>query len=160
MKISDDLENKILNIVYPVGSIYVSMNSTNPSSIIGGTWTQIKDKFLYCTTSSKVTGGSTTTGSHTLTVDEIPAHSHGSKTLTGGFYAYDYTGSRANGIVSESNANNNGVGFSNNATAETPWKNFNIKATHEHNSVGGGGSHTHSQNLPPYITCYAWYRTA
>lgn len=36
----------IANLIYPVGSIYMSMNSTNPSTLFGGTWEQIKDRFL------------------------------------------------------------------------------------------------------------------
>lgn len=73
---ADDLKKLILNTVYPVGSIYISMNSTNPKNILGGTWTQITNKFLYCTTSSKSTGGSTTTGGHKLTANESGVGSH------------------------------------------------------------------------------------
>lgn len=36
----------LLNVIYPVGSVYFSTNSTSPSTIIGGTWTQITDKFI------------------------------------------------------------------------------------------------------------------
>lgn len=62
--------------LYPVGSIYMSVNSTNPSNYFGGTWEQIKDRFLLAcgsTYSNGSTGGETT---HTLTVNEIPSHNH------------------------------------------------------------------------------------
>ena len=48
----------LINLIYPIGSIYTSMTSTNPKTVFGiGTWTQIVDRFLYCTTDSKKTGG-------------------------------------------------------------------------------------------------------
>nr|DAF81064.1 MAG TPA: baseplate protein [Caudoviricetes sp.] len=62
----------LLDVVYPVGSIYQSMSVASPASIIGGTWTQLKT-FLYGSTTAKQTGGEAT---HTLTVNEIPAHAH------------------------------------------------------------------------------------
>lgn len=62
----------LMDIVYPVGSIYQSMSATSPASTIGGTWTQLKT-FLYGSTTAKQTGGETT---HTLTVNEIPSHKH------------------------------------------------------------------------------------
>lgn len=62
----------LLDIVYPVGSIYHSMSATSPASTVGGTWTQLKT-FLYGSTTAKQTGGEAT---HTLTVNEMPAHAH------------------------------------------------------------------------------------
>lgn len=62
----------LMDIVYPVGSIYQSINVTSPASSIGGTWTQLKT-FLYWSTQSKQTGGEKT---HTLTVNEMPPHTH------------------------------------------------------------------------------------
>lgn len=62
----------LLDIVYPVGSIYHSMNSTSPATSIGGTWTAIKTFLLGSTTSGK-TGGEEV---RTLTINEMPAHSH------------------------------------------------------------------------------------
>ena len=62
----------LMDIVYPVGSIYQSMSATSPASTIGGTWTQLKT-FLYGSTTAKQTGGEAT---HKLTINEIPPHSH------------------------------------------------------------------------------------
>lgn len=62
----------LMDIVYPVGSIYQSMNATSPASSIGGTWTQLKT-FLYGANTAKQTGGEAT---HTLTVNEMPSHAH------------------------------------------------------------------------------------
>lgn len=63
----------LMDIVYPVGSIYHSMNATSPVDFIGGTWTKI-NTFLYGADTAKQTGGEAT---HTLTVNEMPQHTHG-----------------------------------------------------------------------------------
>lgn len=68
-----------INKVYPVGSIYMSVNSTNPSTLFGGTWEQIKDKFIL-SAGSTYTGGSTG-GSASQSVDinhthKISSHTH------------------------------------------------------------------------------------
>ncbi|EAX79746.1 hypothetical protein TVAG_539780, partial [Trichomonas vaginalis G3] len=66
------LKTEILQTLYPIGSIYTSMNSTKPEVVLGfGTWTQIVDRFLYCANSSKETGGS-----KTISGENLPAHSH------------------------------------------------------------------------------------
>lgn len=54
----------IINIVYSVGSIYMSVNSTSPASLFGGTWEQIKDRFLLAAGDTYANGstGSVTTG--------------------------------------------------------------------------------------------------
>ena len=79
------IDKNAWQVIYPVGSIYMSVNSTNPNTLFGGTWEQLKDVFLLAagdTYSAGSTGGEAT---HTLTVDEIPAHSH-SFAVTGSAY--------------------------------------------------------------------------
>lgn len=51
----------LLDIIYPVGSIYITFSATSPTNIVGGTWTTITDKFLYSssTYATGKTGGST-----------------------------------------------------------------------------------------------------
>lgn len=120
--------------IYPVGSIYMSVNNVSPQSFIGGTWVAWgagrvpvgvdPNDTSFDTAEEK--GGEKT---HTLTVSEIPSHNHG---------AY-YTGS------STGDKYYNWYGASGNAMA------YDIINT------GGGGAHN---NLQPYITCYMWKRTA
>lgn len=62
----------LLDIVYPVGSIYQTMSATSPADFIGGTWTKI-NTFLYGADTTNQTGGEAT---HTLTIDEMPNHHH------------------------------------------------------------------------------------
>ena len=40
------LDKSVIDMVYPVGAIYMSVNNTNPGNLFGGTWEQIKDRFL------------------------------------------------------------------------------------------------------------------
>lgn len=83
---------RIIDMVYPVGAIYMSVVATSPATLFGGTWQQLKDRFLIGTGdtySNGATGGAasvsytpagTNSGgavsNHTLTVDEIPSHNH------------------------------------------------------------------------------------
>lgn len=143
----------LLDVFYPVGAIYTSMDSTSPESLFGGKWTQITNRFLYCTTSSKGTGGNTVTGSTTLTENEIPKHYHDVK----------WTDPNGGSPVSISNSGSGSTVL--NVTYFDWAKNTTNPYTgHGGNvvtgPVGGDGGHTHAQNLPPYMTCYAWYRTA
>lgn len=62
----------LLQAVYPVGAVYVSTVNTSPSSLIGGTWTQITNAALRASTSIGYTGSDT----HTITINEIPSHRH------------------------------------------------------------------------------------
>ena len=65
-----------INNIYPIGSVYISVTSSNPSELFGGTWERIKDTFLLAagdTYTAGTTGGSATV---TLTTTEIPSHDH------------------------------------------------------------------------------------
>ena len=85
----------IFDLMFPVGSIYINVNNTNPSTFFGGTWVQIKDSFLL-SAGNTYTGGDTggaanasytpagTVDSHTLTTTEIPSHNHSLNSHTHG----------------------------------------------------------------------------
>ena len=68
----------IFDAIYPVGSIYLAYNHTNPSTLFGGTWTRMTDGFLWASRATDTIGQTGGEKTHTLTVDELPSHTHGS----------------------------------------------------------------------------------
>jgi len=62
--------------MYPIGSIYITINDINPSTLFGGTWEQIKDKFLLGSGDNYPIGTSGGEAMHILTNDEMPKHNH------------------------------------------------------------------------------------
>ena len=79
------IEDGIIDLlmVYPVGSIYISVNSTSPASLFGGTWEILNDVFLLAAGSYANAGTFGGEAEHTLTVDEMPAHSHSIPNMSG-----------------------------------------------------------------------------
>lgn len=66
--------NMDFNLIYPVGSIYMSTNNTNPALLFGGTWQQLEDRFLLGAGTNYTAGDTGGAASHTLTVNNLPAH--------------------------------------------------------------------------------------
>lgn len=116
---------------YPVGAIYISADSTSPASLFGGTWAMITNRFLLA--AGDLYEGGTTGGeaAHTLTVNEVPSHSHEVNTGCGNPAA-------GGGIVLR--------GWSGDS-----YKRFSLFNT------GGGAAHN---NMPPYFAVYMWQRVA
>lgn len=69
-------EITLLDALYPVGSIYISINKKDPNTFIGGKWEQITDKFLWCGNNKST--ALTTGGAYNvkLSVDNLPSHNH------------------------------------------------------------------------------------
>lgn len=70
-------ESELLR-AYPVGSIYLAYNHTNPGTLFGGTWVRLENAFLWASGASATIGQTGGESTHTLTIDELPSHSHGS----------------------------------------------------------------------------------
>jgi hypothetical protein len=152
--------NTLINRIYPVGSIYMSVNSTSPATLFGGTWERIQDRFLLSAGSSYgagTTGGAATV---TLTTNQIPAHTHGRITLTGA--ANNFAGQDSNFGPGKDNGIVKKAGDSTyyyptqKAGSNKAYDGIRIDASHEHSSVGGNQAHN---NMPPYLAVYVWKRT-
>lgn len=145
------------DIVYPVGSIYLSVNSTSPASLFGGTWEQLKDRFLLGAGSSYTNGSTGGSATHTLTANEMPKHKHREVFDVGNNFVRPIAAS-ASSAYTESTSVTDGTykriteSFENaSASSTTP---FYPILTME---AGGGASHN---NMPPYLTVYMWKRVS
>ena len=137
----------LLNLIYPVGSIYMSVNSTSPATFIGGTWEQIKNRFLIGCGDTYAAGASGGAATHTLTVDEMPTH--GNHLYAPG----DWIGQGASGgKYLNTDANMSSYGSSGRG-----WVLSSNEAYPAGYSTGGGKAHN---NMPPYLAVYMWKRTA
>lgn len=125
--------NKMIDMMYPVGSIYLSVNDVDPTTIFGGTWERIKDRFLLGCGDTYTNGSLGGEATHTLTIDEMPTHRH---SLDG------YWGA-GNGL--------------NGATLNNAAGNFGTASYEPIQEAGGNQPHN---NMPPYLAVYMWKRTS
>ena len=131
--------NFVLDNVYPVGSIYMSVNSTNPGTLFGGTWERIIERFLFGCGERYPAGRAAGEDLHVLTVEELPSHDHGMPYLPNpSAPATGFPYGIAAGCATDSEG---GRGYENLGTF----------------SRGGGQAHN---NMPPYLCVYIWKRTA
>lgn len=130
-----------LDAVYPVGSIYMSVEATNPGTLFGGTWAAIaQGRCLVGVGSNKDANNESKTFTvrqtggeynHTLVLNEIPKHNHSGRTANG-WGSLDW-------------------GYNFTYTNTAAWNGDGTE------SVGGGQKHN---NIPPYLAVYMWERTA
>lgn len=152
----DEINTEIQEIwdkIYPIGSIYMSVNSTNPSTLFGGKWSQLKDRFLLgvgdtykvvnnpggSTTHQHNFGVSNTSSKNVVSGNEVRA------TLNGG----NTNSTNNTKVASGQNVNTNsalGNGQAWDYADADRWV-----------SIGTTSSTSH---LPPYLTVYMWKRTA
>lgn len=124
---------------YPIGSIYLSTSSTSPSSLFGGTWEQIKGKFLFASDDVLTNGVITTAGTYHVgatggSADAVVVeHVHTFATLVASEVGGNYTLPATANNYSE------------------------IRQTAETYSTGVDGT---GKNMPPYLAVYMWKRLA
>ena len=133
--------NADLAKLYPVGSIYLSVNDTNPATFIGGTWEQIKDRFLLAAGDTYSAGSTGGEAQHTLTVNEMPSHNHSMPLRCNWQNGND--GVKMQWALDMSFETGDGVGM---------WP--------SEDGTGATGSNMPHNNMPPYLAVYMWKRTA
>ena len=93
----------LLNLFYPVGSIYWSSNNTNPGTLFGGTWIQIKDRFILAAGDSYSNGATGGAATVTLSVSNMPSHSH-SFTPSGNVSSHSHSFTPSGNVSSHSHS--------------------------------------------------------
>lgn len=167
-KLLKDYIESFSKAIYPVGSIYMSVNATNPSTYFGGTWVAwgagrvpvgINTSDGNFNTVEK-TGGAATV---TLSASQIPSHTHAKGTLataSAGAHTHNLQNQKAPWGTNASNrvlvdATSGYTAVTNKATTSAGAHSHTVSGSTA--ATGGGGSHS---NLQPYIVCYMWKRTA
>lgn len=167
-KLLKDYIKSLVGEMYPVGSIYMSVKNTNPSTYFGGTWVAwgagrvpvgVNTSDSNFSTVEKTGGASTVT----LTASQMPSHTHtftgSSATTSSASHSHTIPNTVGNNSGSGtkcetwSNASDSGRTLTSSSNSHT----HTVTAKGTNAKTGGGGAHT---NLQPYITCYMWKRTA
>lgn len=159
-----NLSPDVYGAIYPVGSVYINADDdTNPSQLLGfGTWTLFSTGrmlvgFDEAQEEFNAAGKEGGTKEETLSVNQIPAHSHTGTTNSGGSHSHSYT--RHNRYekaivypgVDQTHGFNDGGSSASTSSAGSHTHSFTT------NNRGGGAAHN---NLPPFTTVYMWKRTA
>ena len=129
--------SNLVDLVYPVGSIYMSMsNDTSPEVLFGGSWERIQDRFLLAAGGIYTAGSTGGESEHVITEEEMPKHSH---------KAYFYESWHESDIAGINYTNENGriCGLAEPSSSCVEY-------------AGGGQAHN---NMPPYLAVYMWKRT-
>lgn len=144
-------DNLLADLIYPIGSIYMSANSVNPGTLFGGTWERVSGKFLLGADDTYTAGSTGGEAEHTLTVNEIPAHE-------GHLYSnFDNSG------YADRGGDDNSYYVNSSATDYSNYANRPYKIVSGNELVmqgytrGGGLAHN---NMPPYLAVYIWKRTS
>lgn len=124
----------IFNRIYPVGSIYISTNDINPSTLFTGTWEKIENRFLLASGSSYQLGSTGGEATHKLTINELPSHTHNAS---------------AGQFISTSPNVTPGTVMS---FDSGQYKRYSMNST---SSTGGSKAHN---NMPPYLVVSIYKR--
>lgn len=129
----------LLDNVFKVGYVWISYTDTSPSGLVGGTWTPINGRFPY------FNGGSGTGGANSvsLTVAQLPSHSHNLQPGSQGYEA---------GWQSDASADDK-LWYGKVNVGRSIFEFYSKDTT----AVGSGNP---IDNMPAYQTLYAWRRTA
>lgn len=157
--------SQFVEMIYPVGSIYISASATSPETLFGGTWAQINGRFLIGTGTPENNDDGASPGSynfaagstggeakHTLTNDEIPAHNHEASILYNQS-GYGHTSKPWEIYITATS----GDGWSSTTGTAGTLTNVNTRKLRNVSKTGGGAAHN---NMPPYLAVYMWQRTA
>lgn len=167
--------------IWPVGSIYLSVNTINPSTYFGGTWELVggsnyligyqsnNDWFNRpgCSQGSGSGPGAWNTNDTTLTTNQIPAHSHTGSSGTAGYHSHEVflngdPNFPAIGYPGWSGGKK-GQAYSIQGTYTGFGTYTNGTGDHTHSisigNSGGGKGHNHFHVSPYYIVC-VWKRIA
>lgn len=165
---TDEVATPVVLKAYPIGSIYMSVNETNPADLFGGLWERIRGRFLLGESSARTPGTTGGAESVKLTVDQLPAHTHTmakhthtAKTSEAGEHHHEFLRNKTAAAGTARYSSTGGTGSEKNITYNAG------KHTHTVTVETGGGGNTGSTGggkavsvMPPYLVVHMWKRIA
>lgn len=143
-----------IDLIYPIGAIYMSVVYKSPEELFGGKWEQIKDTFLLASGDKYQAG--TTGGTET--------HTHNYGIQVGGYYKETCLAeSESSGVLSYNTSGAcSKTGFDSIGSAAASWNSSTIQAgkTNACTHYRSIGNTSYTNNLPPYLTVYMWKRVS
>ena len=139
------VKNDMFNLIYPVGSIYMSVNSTDPGTLFGGTWEQIEDRFLLAAGSTYAAGTTGGTKTHSHNLDQQYSTAFAKFNAIGSTMWYSRYTKMPNAYST---------------SAKIVGSSYQDTTVSHSDAIGLGGSTQVVSNMPPYLTVYVWKRTA
>lgn len=130
------LWKKIKLAAYPIGSIYISTSETSPAAIFGGTWEQIKDRFMLACGDTYTAGSTGGEAQHTLTEAELLKHIH-AVYITSNDKQREYKNALIGGSYQ--------------------WTNY---YTYTLATIASSGQSIPHNNMPPFLAVYMWKRVS
>ena len=156
----------IANLIYPVGSIYMSVNSTSPSTLFGGKWERIQDRFLLAAGSTYAAGKMDGSADAVVVRHSHGQSSHAHSPSDGeqyGFMEYkqNVNVSRTKVKTDSSSAGRYAIlGTSGASSAKESNLDFSHYTSFATPKISDSGVSGEGKNMPPYLTVYMWKRTA
>ena len=143
---------------YPVGSIYVSATPTSPASLFGGTWEQLKDRFLLGAGGGYAAGGTGGAETVSLSVNQMPAHYHEETEWFNNTYVRPVASTNKDGTYTASTSTTDGTyKIPSNSVSHSSVSSSNVGYPVISGKTGGGAAHN---NMPPYLAVYKWKRVS
>lgn len=147
--------------VPPVGMIITTGSPTSPAEIYDGTsWARITDRFPIGAGESYSLGSTGGSATHTLTVAEMPAHSHGATVLSAGEHSHTVTSYYDTGSVSMM-SDYDCTGDNDDYRPVYPTNTTSSNGAHGHTAtIGSAGNGQAFSIMNPYVAKYIWYRVS
>lgn len=174
--------------LFPIGSIYMSVNEVDPSTIFGGTWERIKDRFILASGDTYANGARGGSATNTLTAAQLPSHSHSytAPSSVGGHaitvnemptHSHVITGVTGSQVVTGASLMGKGTTSTTEILVVTDIDKQIVNVNSTAANTGGGAEHSHAlntsagttgsigsgaavNNMPPYLAVNVWVRTA
>ena len=170
----------VADLIYPVGSIYMNVTNLNPATVFGGVWEEIQGRFLLGRSASHQVGQQAGSETVTLTVAQMPAHTH-----TGPSHTHSTPNHTHTATCGSAGAHSHTVARK--KVAATGTAKYAAQAGDSH-GTSSAGAHTHTITIasggggttgaagtgntgsagsgqavnimPPFLSVYMWKRTA